>query len=515
MKKVNKILLASVKYQFKTHFKLNAFGIVTKQTCAWAPFRDGVRMGRIRNSPLSRVQQNITNNTRVGLQFEGTSNSSDLVLGNDMQDHYHGMELQLTGVLGTQIYSGNKWTGYNGTPLYEDVGGGNFVGAWAHEDFVMLPQELQQSRFTINGTINTEFYPYNNHVPSPFNNDWFVPGGGTNQTFSNPASCTNLLTYPDLNLRLLDSLIVNDSSLTTVYVDEIKKVSTLHLREKLELKKQTDDLGMFFSNFLNTYSTTPLGKISRYRDTLSILAPLGLDSMDFILLIDSSLHANLHALNILIDEGGEPDAVFIDEMKTLCNNLTDTWHRSFMMLSEEIDITVHDLIGVVTTAHIIESNLKQAYSAFLDYLTGIDTIEVYLEQLESIAGQCVFEGGPGVIIARNILAGFEVDNNYDDNQLCNSERFTLSQSIPLSQKSNKLIVFPNPSSGKYSLLIISAFENEEFNLEVSDLSGKVVFQNTFNSGSIHFDLSHIKPGTYILNVQGNIHYGKRKLIRMQ
>jgi len=352
------------------------------------------------------------------------------------------------------------------------------------------------------------------HVVSPFLNNWFISDVGANQTFTSPIACTNLSIEPDLNLRLLDSLIVNDSSLTTVYVDEIKIVSTLHLREKLELKKQTDDLGMFFSNFLSTYSTTPLGKISRYHDTLSLLAPLGSDSMDFILLSDSSLHAYLYMLSILIDEGGEPDVEFIGEMKTVCNNLTDTWRRSFIMVTDEIDTSVHDLIHDVSTTNIIESNIQHSYEAFLEYLTGIDTNEVYLEQLESIALQCVFEGGPGVIIARNLLAAKGDQSIYDDNFLCNTERQASFTNHSIQPIRNQILVYPNPSTGKFLLAFEVLEDDEVIKFEVTDLTGKIVHESLLNTNILNLDLSHLNSGVYLLNVSSNLKSFERiKLIK--
>jgi hypothetical protein len=89
----------------------------------------------------------------------------------------------------------------------------------------------------------------------------------------------------------------------------------------------------------------------------------------------------------------------------------------------------------------------------------------------------------------------------------NCEQVTLS--IDILQEIN-YTAFPNPSNGKFTL---SPDENwNEFNVEILDLSGRIVRSENFNSNnSVEFDL-HEKSGIYLLKVTANGNIYQSKLV---
>lgn len=63
---------------------------------------------------------------------------------------------------------------------------------------------------------------------------------------------------------------------------------------------------------------------------------------------------------------------------------------------------------------------------------------------------------------------------------------------------DKILVFPNPSS---DFIFINGIENLKVKIEITDLTGKVVFISEFNQNSI--DISALKTGVYFINIVEN------------
>ena len=65
----------------------------------------------------------------------------------------------------------------------------------------------------------------------------------------------------------------------------------------------------------------------------------------------------------------------------------------------------------------------------------------------------------------------------------------------------KLVVFPNPSQGKFTLELKEA--EEPFQIIIFDLQGRQVFTGNFNTGQHQLDLSDYDHGIYIINAHSN------------
>ncbi len=83
---------------------------------------------------------------------------------------------------------------------------------------------------------------------------------------------------------------------------------------------------------------------------------------------------------------------------------------------------------------------------------------------------------------------------------------TLSSDVKNSQ-TDKLKIFPNPANDFISVLIP---EHSESKINITDLSGKLIYSTTSYEPSLIINLTRIKSGVYILNVNTNntVYYDK-------
>ena len=61
-----------------------------------------------------------------------------------------------------------------------------------------------------------------------------------------------------------------------------------------------------------------------------------------------------------------------------------------------------------------------------------------------------------------------------------------------------LSLYPNPSSGLFNLVL-----SNDAQVEITDLTGKVILNQNYTSGSHKIDLSNYSDGAYMLKVVGN------------
>lgn len=128
--------------------------------------------------------------------------------------------------------------------------------------------------------------------------------------------------------------------------------------------------------------------------------------------------------------------------------------------------------------------------------------------------QCPEEGGPGVIIARNLLEAIDSSVIYDDNMLCNSSR--IGQILPqvLDRSYKNIAVYPNPSIGLFNIVVSKELADQNIAFSVYDLSGNRLYsmESKTSTRNIILDLSGFAPGMYYLRVQTAYNDYYQKLI---
>ena len=121
----------------------------------------------------------------------------------------------------------------------------------------------------------------------------------------------------------------------------------------------------------------------------------------------------------------------------------------------------------------------------------------YVSDLMSVALQCIYEGGPAVLKARNLLHSqypFLLFNDYD---LCNNTSFRKSGKKPTesSLSQSDLFVYPNPATNQLTCL----FKNGNI-IEITDLTGRIVAVEKIleNTLSLTINISDLAQGSYVV-----------------
>jgi hypothetical protein len=86
---------------------------------------------------------------------------------------------------------------------------------------------------------------------------------------------------------------------------------------------------------------------------------------------------------------------------------------------------------------------------------------------------------------------------------------------PGKENEDKLLLFPNPNSGRFSIGLEGSGEDEYKRMTIFDLSGKVVYKEILQSGETtrQIDVSQYPSGTYIIRVDGDIHSASKKFLK--
>ena len=83
------------------------------------------------------------------------------------------------------------------------------------------------------------------------------------------------------------------------------------------------------------------------------------------------------------------------------------------------------------------------------------------------------------------------------------------------ENSSEISIYPNPSSGNFNLNI-SNVNTASVDVEITDVSGKVILSNAYNTnnGSINesINISNVDDGVYIVRVNGGQSIVKRIVI---
>jgi len=74
------------------------------------------------------------------------------------------------------------------------------------------------------------------------------------------------------------------------------------------------------------------------------------------------------------------------------------------------------------------------------------------------------------------------------------------------------MVFPNPTDG---IIQLSGLLKENWQLSLLDITGREVFRQEAQAvgGIIRYDLSHLKPGVYVINLKSNEESIMKKIIK--
>ena len=83
--------------------------------------------------------------------------------------------------------------------------------------------------------------------------------------------------------------------------------------------------------------------------------------------------------------------------------------------------------------------------------------------------------------------------------------------------SNNLVVYPNPNKGEFTISFDSSLsDNSDVNVDIYDVSGRLVYKNTFTNNTVRFNetisLDNVASGVYIANISKGLNITSQKII---
>lgn len=179
-----------------------------------------------------------------------------------------------------------------------------------------------------------------------------------------------------------------------------------------------------------------------------------------------------------------------EEHQALCVNLKAQRLEAVSALMAQVD--------AIVPSNNSESNLASVYKIYLQtVVSGLEADSIQLADLSQIAGQCPWDGGPGVSYAAVLHQGFT--GILPSSGECNpvGERTKLKEPVA------GLSLYPNPNTGVFDIALPETYYNQSGCLRIFDARGmevKSIYFDGTTSNPIHLNLSQLPSGLYMAKV---------------
>jgi hypothetical protein len=172
----------------------------------------------------------------------------------------------------------------------------------------------------------------------------------------------------------------------------------------------------------------------------------------------------------------------------------------------------------------IETNLKDYYLTLFDVIlqdTSYNQATV-LYDMDLIASQCPFEGGPAVYLARNLISLVDTLRIYNDQSICYGARYGI-ESGPEIEPDNIIAskVYPNPFKEGFIISLFGLNKVEyEINIIIHDLTGRLIWNEQTKSSNFPHEINFKdrNSGIYFLeliNTKSNERISSHKIIQLE
>lgn len=115
----------------------------------------------------------------------------------------------------------------------------------------------------------------------------------------------------------------------------------------------------------------------------------------------------------------------------------------------------------------------------------------------------------------NDNAGYIIGKAFGKNKLWkNTTGSNVGLNTTETNKINLVKIFPNPTSDNINIQIDNQFP-KEFSINLTDMSGKLVFDKTYNNQKeVVIDVKNLSKGTYLVNIKGqNQDYSQKIIVK--
>jgi len=453
----------------------------------------------INSSPGMNIACNVLNQTQEGMLFLGDC-SMDRVALNEFNVHKTGLHyLNGTSTAPVQNDVRNKWlsTSINFCALNEETS---------------IPM-IQNSGYLVH-TLSMPYMPF----PRFPANGWFnSPANPSSIQYCSGNGVTGGGGDDELTQNYFNSVIQNNFPAMT-----FQEGRQFWAQWNL-YRAQNQNQGLFgpyqsVGVWASAQANSTLGSLSTIYDKMPHLG-FGLLTQSEINTITSHLSALLSSQTIIIELMQTSTGAQLTGLQTQLNSIQDSLKLldsiaqqfvvNFNANKESHRLNAIQQLQTIVPVLLPESNLKNAIQIYLSKMAvGANLTNSEIQILQNIASQCYLEGGPGVLLARNLLNRTGIAGVYNDDQLCNF----IPQPIVASNggliDASGLTLFPNPASSSVKIMLKDEIIKE---LEIVDLSGLLKMNLLPESSATDVDISVLGRGMYIIKVRsdhGTVLYGK-------
>ncbi|HAD12711.1 MAG TPA: hypothetical protein DCF33_09770 [Saprospirales bacterium] len=393
-----------------------------------------------------------------------------------------------TGDQGTSsVTNGNKWLGTFST-----------WGAFADNSVIVFNSEIYVRQTMIGDEIPPSFDPINS---------WIIvttdPNPTTNCLLDECPAPAPQFFMPEARFSNLDSLIA-------LGVDTGWGAERVWQHEYNLWKKLTDHPELVVDNPVAEYFM-----VSRAGSNLDAFTALQTGIRNN-LQVDEAQQNNLAALSVMANIEAEvfaldslwqisedslertqlqQDIAVLDAMygakkeehQALCVNLKAQRLAAVGALMAQVD--------AIVPSNNSESNLASVYKIYLQtVVSGLEADSIQLADLLQIAGQCPWNGGPGVSYAAVLYQGFT--GILPPSGVCNP----VGERTKLKEPGAGLSLYPNPNTGAFDIALPGTCQNQSGWLRIFDARGmevKSIYFDGTTSNPIHLNLSQLPSGIYM------------------
>jgi hypothetical protein len=428
---------------------------------------------------------NYIDNFDKGLAFQGLNCDRDTVRVNTFMNSNADLHLSSGTVIGKQIKNFNKWPSSGSTveALFESP-----------TQFLLL-----SSRFEIQNSNQFSQFWANPRDPI---SGWFVTSLVTNNEID--AACidgTGGSGKSEANNQVINGTFEAYRGYPA-YLEEGKIAAYRVLAQNSDLL-QTGSADLQFYNTVYNNNTGRFGRILNQLEGLwhlnasnqsSLVQSLNnIESKRVALAntLDSFQQATNLTQQSMLEQQINQLVADLDAIQGTYQSISTQQKTDFLSTVTELASLNSQIVPVTDW----DSNLKTVIASVLDRLgsENSDWTTAQTSSLVSIANQCRFEGGLGVLLARAALNNNQYYNDGADCPGNNDDRSAESQNAA------RFSIYPNPVS---ETCIVNLEKPENGICRIYTLDGKLVLTKTFEHANIvEINTAQLATGLYFLNLE--------------
>lgn len=482
---------------------------------------------------------NVYAKTGIGAEFFGSCSSADGYQANAHIGNNTGVLVNNYAVMGTQDRMANGWddqlmegTNIQNTRQYQ------FIGRYESNQ-----NEMKLSRFYIeqkpdwadlyvmeerllpDGTIPV--YP-----SSPADNFWYHPTtlpprpklvAGMEQ------SCSRLPTKGTViscEYAESDVLISADEGLIGVYNEERAWELERQLYEKIQ-RCGTNEALPEINNFHKQAKTSNLGAFYTIKKDFTALFTMNETDENALKYNRIEIKRLLaltqqqkDQLSVSIAEASDELLAQYDntlfELKSLLKNSNGLLKNA--TIDKDKLLQAKNRLSNISTKNAPEAYLKTIYEILIAQIENTRELSSEdLAQLRPIADDCPLHGGIAVYIARSLLIQQGERKEYDDKIICSVDEAPIMPKQPLRKQNidntSNISIYPNPTNGEVHIYNLNMEDESE--ITILDLNGKVMQKVTCNSNTYRINLESLQNGIYLISVQNGNKTQNAKIVLLK